>query len=52
MNKASSIVDTKVQTIQNDQMQAPTWFIIIALIIALVILKTFIYIKDDKRHGK
>lgn len=50
--KTSSIVDKNVQTPQNDQMQAPTWFVIVFLIIALVVLKKFIYISDDKRHGK
>ncbi len=50
--KTSSIVNEKVQTPQNDQTIAPTWFVIVFLIFALIILKSFIYIKDDKRHGK
>ena len=50
--KTSSIVDKNVQLPKQDQMMAPTWFIIIFLIIALAVLKTFIYISDEKRHGK
>ena len=50
--KTSSLVDSNVQQINNDQLAAPTWIIIVTLICALVILKSFIYIKDPKRHGK
>lgn len=50
--KTSSIVDKNVQVPNQDQVIAPTWFVIVALIIALVVLKKFIYISDDKRHGK
>lgn len=50
--KTSSIVDSKVQVPQNDQTIAPTWFVIVFLVFALIVLKGFIYIKDDKRHGK
>jgi hypothetical protein len=35
-----------------DQPSFPTWGILIALVIAFVVLKGFVYIKDDKRHGK
>ncbi len=52
MQKTSSIVDKTVQTPQPDQFMMPTWGIIIVLIIALVVLKSFIYIKDGDRHGK
>lgn len=34
------------------QFHAPTWFLLLVLIAAFFILKTFIYLKDDKRHGK
>ena len=51
MNK-SSIVDSKVRFPMEEQLSVPTWSIIVFLIITLVILKSFIYIKDDKRHGK
>lgn len=50
--KTSSIVDKNVQKPQLDQMQAPTWLVIVFLVIALVVLKKFIYIADGKRHGK
>lgn len=35
-----------------DQYTFPYWGIPIVLIVVFVILKLFIYIKDDKRHGK
>ncbi len=30
----------------------PTWGLLVILIIAFLILKFFIYIADEKRHGK
>ena len=36
----------------SDQFHLPTWGIIVVLIITFFILKSFIYIKDGKRHGK
>lgn len=51
--RPSSIVDKSVQFPKADQMTASTWYVIIPfLICAMVVLKTFIYIKDKKRHGK
>lgn len=50
--KTSSVVNEKVQFPQAEQTIAPTWFVIVFLIFALIILKSFIYIKDGKRHGK
>lgn len=50
--KTSSIVTESVQTPQKDQFFLPTWAVIGVLILVFFILKTFIYIKDDKRHGK
>lgn len=35
-----------------DQPAFPTWAIMVILILAFVILKSFVYIKDEKRHGK
>lgn len=35
-----------------DQPTFPTWSILIALVVAFIVLKGFVYIKDDKRHGK
>lgn len=52
--KKSSIVTNEVYTLKanGSQFYLPTWGVIVVLIIALVVLKSFIYIKDDKRHGK
>jgi hypothetical protein len=50
--KTSSIVVDTVQTPKPNQLQSPTWLILIILVIALVVLKSFIYIKDGDRHGK
>lgn len=50
--KTSSIVTKEVQQPKPDQLQAPTMLLLVSLIIALVVLKGFIYIKDGKRHGK
>ncbi len=38
--------------IENDQMIVPTWGLVSFLMVFFVVLKLFIYIKDDKRHGK
>lgn len=35
-----------------DQPKFPTWSLILILIVAFFILKSFIYISDKKRHGK
>jgi hypothetical protein len=37
---------------EKDQPSFPTWSILVALVIAFIVLKSFVYIKDDKRHGK
>lgn len=50
--KTSTIVNESVQTPNPDQFFMPTWSIIGVLILVFFILKTFIYIKDEKRHGK
>tara|TARA_Y100000590_G_scaffold469529_1_gene658105 strand:+ start:567053 stop:567214 length:162 start_codon:yes stop_codon:yes gene_type:complete len=50
--KQSSIVTNEVYTLKEGQFYLPTWGVIVVLIIALLTLKTFIYIKDEKRHGK
>ncbi len=50
--KTSSVVQEYVEPVQDKQSSLPTWGILIVLIIAMVVLKSFIYIKDDKRHGK
>ncbi len=50
--RTSSLVDSNVEQVNNDQIAAPTWLIVVILICAMVVLKSFIYIKDPKRHGK
>ncbi len=51
--KKSSLVDSKVQrTYKEDHLTLPTWSLVGVLLVCLFVLKTFIYIKDKKRHGK
>lgn len=50
--KSSTIVNEAVQMPQPDHFFLPTWAVIGILILVFFVLKTFIYIKDDKRHGK
>ena len=54
MNSRPSSVLKKVdQPIKvEQQLQLPTWSIIVFLVVFLFVLKSFIYIKDQKRHGK
>ena len=37
---------------RKDQFKMPTWGLVSVLIVAFFILKTFIYITDEKRKGK
>jgi hypothetical protein len=48
----SSIFSVNPQTTKSNQFKMPTWGLLSTLIVAFFILKFFIYIKDDKRHGK
>lgn len=50
--QTSSIVNEYVQMPKQDQLKFPTWGLLVVLVIAFFVLKTFVYIKDDKRHGK
>ncbi|MCR9205970.1 MAG: hypothetical protein NXH75_15410 [Halobacteriovoraceae bacterium] len=50
--RTSSVVDKNVQNIRNEQPAMSTWFLLVSLVVALVVLKAFIYIKDGDRHGK
>jgi hypothetical protein len=45
-------ISENVTPVKGGQPQFETWWIIVGLVVALFILKTFIYIKDKKRHGK
>tara|TARA_Y100000296_G_C5131102_1_gene235611 strand:+ start:573 stop:746 length:174 start_codon:yes stop_codon:yes gene_type:complete len=51
-SKETTVSAGPLTEIQETQPAFKTWWIIVFLVFALVILKTFIYIKDDKRHGK
>ena len=42
----------QIQKVNDNQLSFSTWMLLAGLILAFVILKTFIYIKDEKRHGK
>ena len=48
----SSVLHSHYEPVRDGQFQMPTWGIIIVLIIVFIVLKSFIYIKDDQRHGK
>lgn len=50
--KESSIVYSYVEKIKSDYAMAPTVLIGVILIIALIVLKKFIYITDEKRNNK
>jgi hypothetical protein len=41
-----------IQQVNDNQLKYSTWMLLVGLIFAFIILKSFIYIKDDKRHGK
>jgi flagellar biosynthesis/type III secretory pathway M-ring protein FliF/YscJ len=48
----SSIFSHPIQKPWKSAPMLPTWALILALIVAFFILKGFIYISDQKRHGK
>ncbi|HXH74196.1 MAG TPA: hypothetical protein VNJ08_04480 [Bacteriovoracaceae bacterium] len=48
----SSIIVHPYKFPQNNQLILPTWALLVILIITFFILKFFIYIADQKRHGK
>lgn len=48
----SVVVDDNVKKPEVSQFKAPTWGLLSALILAFIIFKVFIYIKDEKRDGK
>jgi len=48
----SSIIVHPYQMPKKDHSTLPTWSLIAILIVAFFILKYFIYIADEKRHGK
>jgi len=58
MNETKTVTTKKidpskdVKGFTDGQASYPTWAVLVGLIVAFIVLKTFIYIKDDKRHGK
>lgn len=52
VRESSLKVNAQFEMLQKDQFYMPTWGIVFILLCAFFILKTFIYIKDQKRHGK
>lgn len=48
----SSIFVHPIQLPKHGQPKLPTWSLLVGLVIAFFILKSFIYISDKKRHGK
>lgn len=48
----TSIFSANNKRPSNDQSRMPTWALLAILIVAFFLLKTFIYITDEKRKGK
>jgi len=48
----SSIIVHPYQFPKANQLKSPTWLLLLVLFAAFFILKGFIYISDEKRHGK
>jgi hypothetical protein len=51
-SKVSSIVVKEVQPIRSTEKIISSVYLILFLIVFFLILKSFIYITDKKRHGK
>jgi hypothetical protein len=41
-----------IQQVNDNQLKYSTWMLLVGLIFSFIILKSFIYIKDQKRDGK
>jgi hypothetical protein len=52
MEKTSISVDGTLEKVELNQAVLPTWSIVVFLVVCFFVLKSFIYTKDDKRHGK
>ncbi len=50
--KTSSLVTDQTVPIRNDQFQFQTWHLVVLLIIAAVVIKKFVYIKDKTRNDQ
>lgn len=52
VRESSLKVNAQFEGVQKDQFYLPTWAILVFLIMFFFVLKSFIYIKDGKRHGR
>ncbi len=52
LTTSTNVVAKELSPVKDGQFKMQTWWILGLLIVALIILKSFIYIKDGKRHGK
>ncbi len=48
----SSIINHPYSYPKKDQLVFPTWLLLLILVGAFFVLKSFIYIPDNERHGK
>lgn len=48
----SSIIVHPYEMTQENQVAVPTWALLLVLIVSFFALKYFIYLADEKRHGK
>ncbi len=48
----SSVINHPYRFPPAKQFMLPTWALLVILIVAFFILKYFIYLADEKRHGK
>jgi hypothetical protein len=48
----TSIFSAPMKAPKENQLVMPTWGLLAILIVAFIVLKTFIYITDEKRKGK
>ena len=48
----TSIFSAPNKSPEKEQFKMPTWGLLAILIVAFFVLKTFIYITDEKRKGK
>ena len=48
----SSVISHPYNFPKKNQLMFPTWALLLILIVCFFALKYFIYLSDDKRHGK
>lgn len=52
LETVQNVASNTTSPVKSGQFRMETWWILGLLIVALIILKSFIYIKDGKRDGK